>query len=79
MYLLVPEIVQKATQNNYFHFPHHIWDKYKMEIGPSRIQIWDPLQLNKSRPFIIISNMTTMSHKREIEYYKGCPESIRPF
>ena len=46
---------------------------------PSRIQIWDPLQLNKSGPFIIIRKVTTMSHKRETEYYEGCPESIQPF
>jgi hypothetical protein len=57
MDLLVPEIVQKATQCHCFHFPNRIWEKHKMEGWPSRIQdsiIWDPLQLNKSGPFLII-------------------------
>jgi len=79
MELLVTETVHKPTQSNYFHFHDHIWERHKMWSWPSRIQIWDPLQLNKSGPFIIIRKVTTMSHERETEYYERCPEGIQPF
>jgi len=79
MDLLVTEIVHKPTQSNYFNFPDHIWEKYKMGSWSFRIEIWDHLQPNKAGHFIIIRKVTTVSHKGETEYYEACPESIQPF